>query len=34
MKAHKRLALRADKTASSFAGFITFAALLDRTHLA
>jgi hypothetical protein len=26
--------LRADKTASSFAGFITFAALLDRTHLA
>ena len=30
MKAHKRLALRAEKTASSFAGFITFAALLDR----
>lgn len=30
MKAHKRLALRSDKTASSFAGFITFAALLDR----
>lgn len=31
MKAHKRLALRAEKTALSFAGFITFAALLDRT---
>ncbi len=31
MKTHKRLALRSDKTASSFAGFITFAALLDRT---
>ena len=30
MKAHKRLALRAEKTASSFAGFIAFAALLDR----
>jgi len=29
-----RLALRSEKTASSFAGFITFAALLDRTHLA
>lgn len=31
MKAHERLALRAEKTASSLAGFITFAALLDRT---
>jgi len=31
MKAHKRLPLRAEKTASSLAGFITFAALLDRT---
>lgn len=31
MKAHKRLALRAEKTASSLAGLITFAALLDRT---
>ncbi len=29
MKAHKRFALRSEKTASSFAGFITFAALLD-----
>jgi transposase len=34
MKAHKHLALRSEKTASSFAGFITFAAFLDRTHLA
>lgn len=34
MEAQKRLALRADKTASPFAGFITFAAVLDRTHLA
>jgi len=34
MKAHKRLALRSEKTASSFAGFITFGTLLDRTHLA
>lgn len=31
MKVHKRLALRAEKTASSFAGFITLATLLDRT---
>lgn len=31
MKAHKRLAMRSEKTASSFAGFISFAALLDRT---
>lgn len=29
LKVHKRLALRADKTAASFAGFIIFAALLD-----
>ncbi len=29
LKAHKRIALRSDKTASSFAAFITFAALLD-----
>lgn len=34
LKAHKRTALRSDKTASSFAGFVTFAALLDRTLLA
>lgn len=34
MKAHKRLALRAEKTGSSFAGFITFAALLDWTSRA
>lgn len=34
MKAHRRLALRSEKTASSFAGFITFAALLDRALLA
>lgn len=34
MKMHKRLALRAEKTTASFAGFITFAALLDRVlHL-
>jgi transposase len=31
MKAHKRLALRAEKTSASLAGFITFAALLDRS---
>lgn len=30
MKQHKRLALRSEKTADSFRGFITFAALLDR----
>lgn len=34
VKAHKRIAMRSDKTASSFAVFIAFAALLDRTHLA
>ena len=30
LKLHKRLALRADKTASSYQGFHVFAALLDR----
>ena len=30
LKLHKRLALRADKTASSYQGFLVFAALLDR----
>jgi transposase len=34
LKAHKRTALRSYKTASSFAGFVTYAALLDRTLLA
>lgn len=29
LKVHKRIALRAEKTAASFAGFIIFAALLD-----
>jgi transposase len=32
MKIHKRLALRAEKTAKSLAGFIIFAAFLDRIH--
>lgn len=33
MKAHKRLAMRSEKTALSLSGFITFAALLDwLTH--
>jgi transposase len=30
LKAHKRIALRSDKTASSFAGFIVFASFLDH----
>jgi transposase len=30
LKLHKRIALRSDKTASSFMGFLVFAALLDR----
>ena len=33
LKLHKRLALRADKTASSYQGFLVFAALLDRLHI-
>jgi transposase len=32
MKVHKRLALRAEKTAKSLAGFISFAAFLDKIH--
>jgi transposase len=30
LKAHKRIALRSDKTASSFAGLIVFASFLDH----
>ncbi len=30
LKLHKRIALRADKTAASYQGFLVFAALLDR----
>lgn len=30
LKAHKRIALRSDKTAASFAGFIVFASFLDH----
>lgn len=30
LKAHKRITLRSDKTASSFAGFIVFASFLDH----
>ena len=32
LKAHKRIALRSDKTATSFAGFIVFASCLDHLH--
>ena len=32
LKAHKRIALRSDKTAASFAGFIVFASFLDKLH--
>ncbi len=34
LKAYKRTALSSDKTASSFAGLVTFAVLLDRTLFA
>lgn len=32
LKAHKRIALRSDKTASSFAGFVIFASFLDNLN--
>lgn len=32
LKSHKRIALRSDRTATSFAGFIILAALLDHLH--